>query len=106
MARGSISNNINANELVSGIGQNKKLDLAAIERNEEAIQRAKVKIRAKWLKKGIQDEAELRKKIDEVLSLSDDKAKEIGLEGKAFAINEKNERVQAKKIFDLITRLI
>ena len=47
MARGSISNNINANELVSGIGQNKKLDLAAIERNEEAIQRAKVKIRAK-----------------------------------------------------------
>lgn len=48
----------------------------------------------------------LRKKIDEVLSLSDDKAKEIGLEGKAFAINEKNERVQAKKIFDLITRLI
>lgn len=68
MARGSISNNINANELVSGIGQNKKLDLAAIERNEEAIQRAKVKIRAKWLKKGIQDEAELRKKTDEDLA--------------------------------------
>lgn len=48
----------------------------------------------------------LKKKVDEVLSISDEKAKDIGLRGKEFAIKEKNERVQTKKILDLLKGII
>lgn len=68
MARGSISNNINANELVSGIGQNKKLDLAAIERDEEALQKIRANVRSRYAKKNIKDETALRKAEEDAIS--------------------------------------